>query len=199
MIIRGNGLTHGDSPFTCLQACPFIFKKRIDGALLGLSSNFFNAKYSNEPLKGYLNEWLGANLRLGDLEKKVVLTSFKVDGTRSRTHRAQEQTNLRRARGLSADPGAAPPAAPRSGSGRWRPAVFTNLPVSQRGRAPFALAHVSHCHSRMSVRHPTPFLLPPPPPGCRGRGWERYRAFVRGRGPPQFRGPDHATHLPGLL
>ena len=56
----------------------------------------------------------------------MVLTAFKVDGKASSTHWGQEQTSLRRGRKQQQAGGAceAPPP-----SERWRPAVFSNLPV----------------------------------------------------------------------
>ena len=87
-------------------ACPNIFQPkwyhryRVFG---------FSAKYDNIQLKEYLENWLGAETLLKDIQQRVVVTAFRVDGKES-AHDSilNSQTECR---------------------GRWRPAVFSNLPT----------------------------------------------------------------------
>ena len=100
------GITPEEMVYAYNVACPNIFQPkwyhryRVFG---------FSAKYDNIQLKEYLENWLGAETLLKDIQQRVVVTAFRVDGKES-THDSilNSQTEYR---------------------GRWRPAVFSNFPT----------------------------------------------------------------------
>ena len=68
-------------------ACPEIFKPQKHALWPLPSLNIWRAKYSNVPLRGYLEEHLG-EMKLSDVvEKDLVVTAFRLDGKESSTHR----------------------------------------------------------------------------------------------------------------
>ncbi|KNC52589.1 latex allergen Hevea brasiliensis [Thecamonas trahens ATCC 50062] len=104
-------LAAGYSPAQCrdiyLKECPYIFSSSL---LRRLSP--FNAKYGSQPKKAIMEKYLG-DTTLGELYKYVVVTAFKLDGKPA--------------------PGGLPTFFP---PGNWRPALFSNLPLGDRGKVP---------------------------------------------------------------
>ena len=106
-------------------ACPDIFLPKWYHRLgFGRIPNL--AKYDNAKLREYLEEWLGPELRLRDLDQKVIVTAFRVDGKQS-THEFVTLGQLHRV----GDGGSGRGGVSGGGHGRWRPAVFSNLPTVQ--------------------------------------------------------------------
>ena len=89
-------------------ACPDIFLPKWYHRLgFGRIPNL--AKYDNAKLREYLEEWLGPELRLRDLDQKVIVTAFRVDGKQS-THEFVTLGQLHR--GGDGGSGRGPPAQP---------------------------------------------------------------------------------------
>jgi len=83
-------LAAGRTPEECLEtyrvACPEIFTPRGMFSLPYIPSTpLWRSKYSNEVLRSFLKSEFG-DQELGELERRVLITAFRVDGQASTTH-----------------------------------------------------------------------------------------------------------------